>query len=164
MSGFISLDRRPALDLRFTHFEHVHSGILVIGTWLMDGDGKSGPCMVLLDAMRRVERKRTIPCVIPLTHMYLWTREEGDPEHVATTIMEWMISGALPGQPHNQADVRRIFDAVQSRLRDLWSMPPMPVGAAVKHGAVPIGTMELVERESGKTVNEIEVVSSHVRH
>lgn len=156
---FIDLTRRPALDLRYRHFEHLHRGILVIGTWLMDDQGKSGPCLVLMDGMRRGQRLHTIPCVIPLTSMWLWTREEGDPEHVALTIAEWMMAGAMPGDPHNAADVRRVFDAVQSRLRDLKDIPPMPVRAAILHKAVPIGVMEVREEKSGQIVKEVEVMS-----
>ena len=75
-----------------------------------------------------------------------------------------MASGALPGTPGNMPDVHRIHDAVMSRLRDLWSMPPMPAMAAVKHGSVPVGMVEVRERESGKVIQEVEMVSAHVRN
>ena len=96
-------------------------------------------------------------------HGRAWTREEGEPAYIAEAIADWMRSGALPGDPHSKPDVIRIYDAVQSRLRDLYAMPPAPVGIAVKHGAVPIGVMEVVERGTGQTINQVELVSRNVR-
>ena len=130
--SFISLDRRPALDLRFQHFSHMHRGIRIIGTWWMDEEsGSAEPCLVLMDGLRPMRRGRTIPCVIRLSDMWAWTREEGEPAYIAEAIADWMLSGALPGDPHSKPDVIRIYDAVQSRLRDLYAMPPAPVGIAV---------------------------------
>lgn len=160
----LSLDEKPVLDLRFRAFETVTRGIRVIGSWYMDPVSRqSEPCLVLLDANRPVRRGRTIPCIVPLTDMWKWTVEMGDTMHQARNIHQWMASGALPGTPGNMPDVFRVFDAVQSRLRDLWSMPPLPPKAAVKHGAMPVGEIEITERESGKTVQQIEVVASNVR-
>lgn len=162
--SFISLDRRPALDLRFQHFSHMHRGIRIIGTWWMDEEsGSAEPCLVLMDGLRPMRRGRVIPCVIRLSDMWAWTREEGEPAYIAEAIADWMRSGAMPGNPHSKPDVIRIYDAVQSRLRDLYAMPPAPVGIAVKHGAVPIGVMEVVERGTGQTINQVELVSRNVR-
>ncbi|SEN87310.1 hypothetical protein SAMN04489859_102025 [Paracoccus alcaliphilus] len=160
----LSLDARPVLDLQFRAFETVTRGIRVIGSWYMDPVSRqTEPCLVLLDANRPVRPGRTIPCIIPLSDMWKWTREMGDPAHVARVVHDWISSGALPGVPDDRSDAFRIFDAVQSRLRDLWSMPPLPPKAAIKHGAIPVGEIEITERESGKTVQEIEVVASNVR-
>ena len=166
----ISLDRRPVIDLTSRHFEHVHRGIRVIGTWYMDPDTRqSEPCLVLMDASKPVQRRagardRAVPCIIMQSDMWKWTVEIGDPMHVARNVHLWMASGALPGTPGNMPDVHRIHDAVMSRLRDLWSMPPMPAMAAVKHGSVPVGMVEVRERESGKVIQEVEMVSAHVRN
>lgn len=165
----LNLDTAPVIDLNHTHFEHVHRGIRVIGTWYIDPDTRqSEPCMVLMDANKPMRRKagkrdRAQPCVIMLSDMWKWTVETGDTMHVARNCHLWMSSGALPGTPGNMPDVFRITDAVLSRLRDLWSMPPMPARAAIKHSAVPVGMVEVRERESGKTVHQLEVVSSNVR-
>ncbi len=166
----ISLDDQPVIDLDHTHFEHVHRGIRIIGTWFIDTDTRqSEPCMVLMDASKPIQRKagagdRAKPCIILQRDMWKWTVELGDTQLQAFNIFQWMATGALPGTPGNMPDVFRIFDAIQSRLRDLWSMPPMPARAAVKHSAVPIGDVSITERETGKTVKQIEVVASHVRH
>lgn len=161
----ITLAERPVLDLSLAYFEATHCGIRIIGTWVMDPETRqSQPCIVLLDARRPVRPGKVIPCIIPLDQAWRWTRELGDPEHVANTVADWMACGAMPGQPFNKRDVFAVFDAVQSRLRDLLKMPPLPVKAAIKHGAAPaIGDLVITERESGKVIHEVEV-TGHVRH
>jgi hypothetical protein len=164
----ITLDRRPVLDLEHVHFQHVHRGIRVIGTWYIDPDTRqSEPCLVLMDAAKPIQRSgaaknRATPCIIFQRDMWKWTIEVGDTKTVAFAIFQWMATGALPGTPGNMPDVHRIFDAVQSRLRDLWSMPPMPARAAVKHSAVPVGSIHVTDRETGKVVHEMEVKASNV--
>ncbi|WP_313348199.1 hypothetical protein [Paracoccus sp. (in: a-proteobacteria)] len=164
----ISLDRKPVLDLEHIHFQHVHSGIRIFGTWYMDPDTRQAePCMVIMDASKPIQRKggqRAMPCIILQRDMWKWTVELGDTQYQAFFCYQWIALGALPGTPGNMSDVFRIFDAIQSRLRDLWSMPPLPPKAAVKHSAAPIGDVTITERESGKTIQQIEVVASHVRH
>lgn len=168
MPTSISLDRNAVLDLESTAFETVHRGIRVIGTWFMDQDTRqSEPCLVLMDASKPIQRKagaaaRAKPCVIMQRDMWKWTVEAGDTQTQAFSVFQWMATGALPGTPGNMPDVFRIFDAVQSRLRDLWSMPPLPPKAAIKHGAVPIGSVTITERETGKAVQEIEVTTKNV--
>ncbi|RMC33752.1 hypothetical protein [Paracoccus alkanivorans] len=163
-SGLITLDRTPALDLSETHFEHVSNGIRVIGTWLMDEETKQAqPCLVLLHALRPVRPGRTIPCIVALDQAWRWTREKGEPEHVARQIAKWLTSGALPGHPANKRDVFAVMDAVQSRLHDLFKMPPLPVKAAIRHRVAPaVGEVEIIERDSGKTIHHAEV-RGHVR-
>lgn len=165
MKRLIDLDEKPVLDLNNVAFQHITHGILVLGTWYMDRDTRtSEPCLVLLDAARRVARKRTIPCVVRLSNMWRWAPAPiGDPQFVSETIHDWLSSGALPGTAGNKADTFRVLDAVMSRLRDVVYMPPLPVKAAVKHGAVPVGDMTITERESGKPIHQVEVYSSHVR-
>jgi len=169
MKGLISLDDKPVLDLNHVHFQHIHGAILILGSWYMDNQTRqSQPCLVLLDAARKVQRRRTVPCVVLLDDMWRWAAHPhlglSDPEHVSRCIHDWLSSGALPGNPGNKKDVFAVMDAVQSRLRDLVAMPPMPIKAAVKHGAVPVGNLTITERDTGKTVDQIEVFSSHVRN
>lgn len=164
----ISLDHTPVLDLEHVHFETVTRGIRVVGTWYIDPDTRvAEPCLVLMDATKPIQRKggkdRAQPCIIFQRDMWKWTIEAGDTKTQAFSMFQWMATGALPGTPGNMPDCYRIMDAVQSRLRDLWSMPPLPPRAAIKHGATPIGTVEITERETGKTVQQIEVVASNVR-
>lgn len=164
MTGIIHLDEKPVLDLSKVHFQHQQGSILVLGSWYMDRETRrSQPCLVLLDAKKKVARKRVIPCVIPLSDMWRWTLEMGDPVHVATNIHDWLTCGALPGSAANKRDVWNVMDAVQSRLRDLWAMPPLPFELAVRNSAVPVGTIDVTERNTGKIVDQIEVTSSHVR-
>lgn len=166
MDKLIDLDEKPVLDLRHTAFEHIHGPILVIGTWYMDRETRqSEPCLVLVDAARKVARRRTVPCVVRLSNMWRWAPPPlGEPEFVANVIHDWLASGALPGTAGNKADTHRVLDAVMSRLRDIVYMPPLPVKAAIKNGAVPVGTVTVTERDSGKPLQEIEVYSSHVRN
>lgn len=163
--GTVSLAERPVIDLSQVAFEHTCRGILILGTWFMDPETRqSQPCLALLDARRKVRRGYTIPCIIPLDQAWIWTREIGDHAHVARTIAEWVSIGALPGSVTNQNDFHAVLDAIQSRLRDLLTMPPLPVSAAIKHGAAPaVGDLVITERTSGKVVHEAEV-TGHVRH
>lgn len=169
LPSHITLDRKPVLDLEHIAFETVCHGIRVIGTWYIDPDTRQAePCIVLTDAAKPLQRKagergRAMPCVIFQRDMWKWTIEVGDTQTQAFAMFQWMATGALPGTPGNMPDVFRIFDAIQSRLRDLWSMPPLPPKAAIKHGALPVGTVTITERETGKTVHEIEVTASNVR-
>lgn len=163
-SGLISLDRTPALDLSEIAFEHVTNGIRIIGTWLMDEETKQAqPCLVLLHAFRPIKPGRTIPCIIALDQAWRWTREIGDYEHVGRQIGKWLNSGALPGHPSNRRDVFAVIDAVQSRLHDLFKMPPLPAKAAIRHRVAPaVGEIEIIERDTGKTIHHAEV-QAHVR-
>lgn len=162
MNTIVNLDRRPVLDLRLREFEHIHRGIIVIGSWFMDEETRrSQPCMVLMDANPARGRK-PVPCIIALDQMWLWTREVGDPEHVAEQIGRWISSGAMPGSPSNRKDVQRVFDAVQSRLRDIVAMPPMPISGAIKHEVSPSTVGEIVMRDtrSGEVLNQVEVTAN----
>ena len=160
----LSLDEKPVLDLRYRAFDHLCGAIRVIGSWYMDPETRSSqPCLVLIDATKPFRAGRVIPCIIPLSDMWKWTQEMGDGAHIARNIYDWLHSGALPGHQDNKSDAFRVMDAVQSRLRDLVTMPPMPPEAAIKHSAVPVGEVEIIDRQTGKTVQEIEVVASNVR-
>lgn len=111
----------------------------------------------------KIRARRVRPCVIPLSDMHLWTVEMGDPEHIARNISLWLSAGALPGNPENKRDVWNVMDAVQSLLRDLWSMPPLPIDLALRNGAVPVEDLTITERDTGKIVDQIEVMSANVR-
>lgn len=163
--NLITLDQRPVLDLNYVHFQHQQGGILVLGSWYMDPDTRqSDPCLVLLDAKGRVRGEKVRPCVIHLRDLWRWApAPTGDPGYMVECIFDWLVSGALPGNPNHKRDVFNVISAVHSRLSDLWSMPPLPEMAAIRNSAVPVGTMTITERESGKTVNEIEVMASNVR-
>lgn len=164
MGHLISLDDKPVLDLSKTAFEHRHGNILVLGSWHMDCQTRrSQPCLVLIDAAKKLARRKCIPCIILLDDMWRWTLELGEPAYVARNIHDWLTCGALPGNAGNKRDVWAVMDAVQSRLRDLWSMPPLPIDLAVRNGALPVGDLTITERDTGKIVDQIEVTSSHVR-
>lgn len=160
----ISLNRKPVLDLELRHFETTVNGILVIGTWFMDEDTRrSQPALVLIDATRRVKRGRVMPCVIALDQAWRWTLEMGEPEHVWPLIRQWIRLGALPGNPLNDRDMWAVFDAVQSRLRDLISMPPMPADGAIKHGTAPenhVGVVTIRNESSGEVLHQAEVTGN----
>lgn len=160
----ISLDARPVIDLNHRHFEHRHGNILVIGTWFMDPETKrSQPCLVLLDASRRITHG--IPAIITLDVAWKWTVEIGDEKHVARTIRGWIAEGILPGNPHHGRDVWAVFDAVQSRLRDMMMMPPMPAAPAAKYGTPPevVGDLVIKDQRTGAVLHEAEL-TKHVRH
>lgn len=163
--GIVSLADRPVVDLSLRHFENTCRGVLVIGTWYMDPETRqSQPCLALVDAHRKVRPGKTVPCIIPLDQAWRWTREIGDHAHVSRTIAEWIACGALPGAIANKSDFHAVLDAIQSRFRDLLTMPPLPVKAAITHGAAPAaGDLIITERASGKVVHEAEV-TGHVRH
>lgn len=167
MDKLISVDERPVLDLRYAAFQHLHGAIMVVGSWYMDPDTRrSTPCLVLLDAAKLASKRKPTPCIITLDDMWKWTIELGDPNYWAGQIKDWLDTGALPGNRNNKRDVWAVMDAVQSRLRDIVSMPPLPMKAAITHGSTPqsVGELTITERDTGKTVHEIEVTSRHVRH
>lgn len=162
----ISLDARPVIDLNHRHFETTVGNILVIGTWFMDPETKrSQPCLALVDATRRLHRKGIIPTIITLDVAWKWTVEMGEPEHVWPLIRSWIREGVLPGNPMNDRDLWAVFDAVQSRLRDMMMMPPMPAAPAAKYGTPPevVGDLVIKDQRTGAVLHEAEL-TKHVRH
>ncbi|OOY20878.1 hypothetical protein BMI86_10250 [Thioclava sp. DLFJ5-1] len=166
------LNERPQLDLDIRHFEHRSGNILVIGSWLMDHKAhRTEPCLVLIDARRDPRRigkgaRRAVPCVIPLNEAWRWTLERGDPAHMSRVISEWIGDGLLPGDVGDKKSVFRVLDAIQSRLRDLYFMPPLPMKAALRHSITPtnvIGDVTITERDSGKVVAETEITKNASR-
>lgn len=162
--GKFTLNRKPVIDLELRHFETKVNGILVIGTWFMDEETRrSQPALVLIDATRRLKRGRVVPCVIALDQAWRWTVEMGEPEHVWPLIRRWIREGALPGNHLNNRDLWAVFDAVQSRLRDLIAMPPMPAAGAIKHGTAPenhVGVVTIRNESSGEVLHQAEVTGN----
>lgn len=120
---------RPALDLRYRHFERQKHGMHIIGAWLRDETGDYDPCIVLLHASRPIVPGRTTPCIIPLREAWRWAAhgDVGDPSHVARVVNDWIASGALPGNVWIKRDRLAVLDAVNENLPDLFTMPPRPV-------------------------------------
>lgn len=144
----------PALDLTKRQFEATHKGILVIGTWFR-AEGQNGwePCMVLLHAFRPIRSGRTIPVVIKLRDAWRWAMhgDVGDPAHCVASIIEWLHYGYLPGNPASKADHLIVMEAINSRLPDLITMPPRPVGDKVT-----VADMVIKNRETGEIIEERE--------
>lgn len=162
----LNLDARPVIDLEHRHFEATVGNILVIGTWFMDPETKrSQPCLVLVDATKPLKQGRVIPCIITLDQAWMWTVEIGDEKHVGRVIRGWLAEGALPGNPHSGRSVWAVFDAVQSRLRDMMMMPPMPAAPATKYGTPPetVGDLVITDQRTGAVLHEVEL-TKHVRH
>lgn len=154
MSRMITHIERPALDLRKRLFERRKHGIIIIGTWLRDGN-HTQPCLVLLHGSRPVARGKTIPCIIPLESAWKWAAhiDVGDPEHCRKMANEWMDDGLLPGS--GAAGAVNILDAVNDNLTDLIRMPPAPRGEVQTLGEVIITnrqTGEVTEREMKQDV------------
>lgn len=145
----------PALDLSKRHFEARHKGILVIGSWFRDESGSSWePCMVLLHAYRPIRPGRTVPVIIKLRDAWRWAMhgDVGDPAHCVKSIVEWLHYGYLPGNPASKADHIAVMEAIDSRLRDLITMPPRPVGDKET-----VADMVIKNRMTGEVVEEREV-------
>ena len=154
----LDLSPRPILDLNYIAFETRVHDIRVIGTWYRDPEeNRVEPALVLLHAGRPISRGQTIPCVIPLSRSWLWTREFGDARHCARIVYGWLKNGALPGEAADKASHFRVLDAVQARLRDLIAMPPAPDSFKVRHNAIAVGEMDLIDQQSGKILAQNEV-------
>lgn len=159
----IDINRRPVIDLNLRHFETTIGNICVIGTWIMDDKTRRNqPALALIDATRKMRRGRIVPCIIPLGQAWRWTVEIGDPEHVWPLIRKWLRDGALPGNPLNNRDLWAVFDAVQSRLRDLIFMPHLPAIGALKYGSAPeqLGVLTIRNERSGKVLDQIKVTGN----
>ena len=145
---------RPAIDLRRRHFERRKHGIIVIGTWLRDGNSTQ-PCLVLLHGSRPIARGRTIPVIIPLESAWRWAAhsEIGDPLHARRKANEWLADGLLPGT--GAMGAVHILDAINDSLPDLIAMPPAPKGEVQTFGDIIItnrSTGEVTEREMKQDV------------
>lgn len=146
---------RPALDLRYRHFEARVGDIIVIGTWLRESAKQSQPCLVLLHARRPIAAGKTVPCVIPQNEAWRWVaghKGDGDPAHCVARCVQWLACGYLPGDATNKRDLVAIVDAVNSRLTDLKNMPPRP---PVDRAA--IADVILTNRDTGETISETEI-------
>lgn len=145
---------RPAIDLRRRYFARSKHGIVIIGTWLRDGN-RTQPCLVLLHASRPIARGRTIPVIIPLESAWKWAAhgDIGDPAHASKMALEWMHDGILPGSGTKGA--LAILDAINESLPDLIAMPPAPRGEVQTLGDMIITnrtTGEVTEREMKQDV------------
>lgn len=154
MSRLITHIERPAIDLRRRMFERRKHGIVIIGTWLRDGN-HTQPCLVLLHGSRPIARGRTIPCIIAMDAAWKWAAhvDVGDPEHCRKMADEWMRDGLLPGDGVTGAV--HILDAVNDSLRDLYAMPPAPKGEVQLLGELIMTntkTGEVIEREMKQNV------------
>ena len=118
------VEERPALDLRYKHFDHqVSGGIRVIGTWV-HLDGRDEPCLVLVGAHQ--DLRKCVPCVVPLSVAWEWAEETGDEVRTAAKAIDFCT--VLPGKsPLHTPDIVSVMDAVRGRLHDLITMPPAPL-------------------------------------
>lgn len=145
---------RPALNLNHYHFKRTIRGIHCFGTWLTHDDerGRTEPCLVLLDAKRRIAAGHTVPVIIPMNTAWIYAvsddREIGDRQQAAISIMEWLTAGYLPN------DFIAVLHAINECLRDLYNMPPKP-----REGVVPIGDIIIKDRLSGSTLKEAEITN-----
>lgn len=157
----LNLNARPVIDLAMSAFETTHKGIRVTGTWFMDPEtNRSQPCLALTDTRRPV--RSSVPCIITLDTAWRWTVEMGEPEHVWPLIRSWIAEGILPGTPTNDPDLWTVFDAVQCRLRDMMTMPPMPMIPALKYRTPPeqVGELVIREKNSGKVLKELGITAN----
>lgn len=148
---------KPAIDLRYRHFESKRHNINIIGTWLYDdADRSSQPCLVLLHGLRPIAKNRTMPCIIALDQAWRWAMHGGvgDPEHCGRTVSDWLNRGYLPGSATNKKDLLRVLDVVNSRLTDLINMPPAPTGDS----SAAIGDMVALDRKTGLVLTEREII------
>ena len=138
----------PALDLRYRHFERRKHGIIIIGSWLRDGN-RQQPCIVLLHGSRPIARGRTIPVIIAMDAAWRWAAHSdvGDPEHCGKLARRWIAEGLLPGTSNNARDMLNILDAINDSLPDLYAMPPAPKGEQAV-----IGELIIINRDTGEVV------------
>ena len=160
MSKTINVNERPVLDMEHYDFQHTVGNITLTGTWYIDPDtNRSQPCLVLTDATKRLAAYKVVPYITPLNKAWEWTMEFGDPEVIWPKIRELVKEGILPGNPHNDRDLWMIFGAIQTRLRDMMAMPPMPAAPAAKYKAPPetFGELVITDADTGAVLQEAEI-------
>jgi hypothetical protein len=147
---------RPALDLRYRHFERVKHGIRCIGTWWSESEFRSQPCLVLLSASAPIDNRVAQPIIIPLSDLWVYIPDGdgGDPGQAMLTITSWLSEGLLPGSPYRMRDIIDVLDAINDCARDVIHMPPRPKGDQEAH----VGTGRKTNLSTGKT-DEFEVTT-----
>lgn len=139
------VSERPIIDLNYCHSKWTFGDFTVSLTWTMDD---RRPCMVILPT--RGPLQDCIPGVIRMDEAYKWSDTiVGDPIHQE----RWAgaFSAGVGFDPMNHGTRRRIITAIQNRLQDLLTMPPLDTNGDVAE----VADLKLTDLESGKVI-EIE--------
>ena len=117
-----------ALDLTQYHFKRERGDIVVYGTWM----GKElDPVLVLVPAKRV---GRVIPCVIPISSSWQWSRIIGDELHCIRTA--GAFASLLGLDSLSKSTVYRIMGIIQDELIDVLAMPIKPTTEFVAADAI----------------------------
>lgn len=110
-----------SIDLTKRVWSHERRGIVAIGTWLFDIEGRNRPCMVLIRAGEEYS-EHTIPCVVTVDKAWIWSEEIGDPAEAARTAFSF--TQALRLNEHDPREVIRLSMFINDMLGDLLTIPP----------------------------------------
>lgn len=136
---------KPIIDLKYTYSEWTFGDFRVILTWTLDDQR---PCMVLIP--NRVNLADVTPCIIKMDEAYLWSDTiVGDIRHQERSAGEFCIW--MDFDPFSAGNRRRVITAIQNRLQDLLTMPPLTTDGKTAASA----TVLLTDRNTGE-VTEIE--------
>lgn len=149
-----AIKERSALNLAFTHFDHVVGRIRVLGSWWLHDQKSFEPCLVLIPAHRQIaptkfKADRVIPCVVLLMDAWRWDLQRGgDPKHVGEQLAEFAPALGMNGA--RKEDLHAIIGAVEERLDDLVKIPPAPPMNRVLTGDVRVTLSDgrVIERET----------------
>lgn len=148
-----AIKEKSALNLAYTHFDHVVGRIRVLGSWWLHDQKSQEPCLVLIPAHREIapskfKADRVVPCVILLMDAWRWDLQRGgDPEHVGRELVSF-CEGL--GWEYTEANAHTIIGVVEDRLDDLVKIPPAPPMNRVLTGDVRVSLSDgrVIERET----------------
>lgn len=140
-----NISEKPLIDLNYCHSKWTFGDFSVSLTWTMDD---RRPCMVLLPS--RGDIQDFCPGVIRMDDAYKWSDTiVGDAFHQER--FSGMFAAGLGFDPMNHGIRRRIITAIQNRLQDLLTMPPLENTGDVAE----VADLKLTDLNTGKVI-EIE--------
>lgn len=113
---------RDALNLAVYHFRQVHGDLTAYGTWLKQRDGWR-PCLAIVRTGEELS-DRTLPCVVTMDKMWVWSEEFGDEmsaAHMAAGFLD-----PLRLEPDDKS-ILKLLSVIRFHIGDVISIPPRPV-------------------------------------
>jgi hypothetical protein len=111
----------PLIDLARYKDKWTQGDLTLILTWLLT-NGR--PCLVIVPTFPKPSYERTMPCIVPMDHAFLWAEETGDGGHCAEVSIQFAT--ALGMNPHNVHGLIRLTSMIREHLGDLLVCPPLP--------------------------------------
>lgn len=137
--------KRVALDLTKYHWRRRYGDLTAYGTWAQGEDGWQ-PCLVLAPTDER-RLAHTLPAVVPLNQIWIWSEEIGDVEKAAAQALQCVEQLGLEDTVNN---IVLVASVIRDCIGDLTAIPPMPAGDSVVVADATIS-------KDGEVVRQVEV-------